>query len=162
MIRAFEKYAHKGETFTPDIFSNRGVSGIEGNIATAIGLSKGNKQKTISLLGDISFLYDLNSLGLLRSCQQPQIIIVANNHGGGIFKMLNFKGFDKIAPYMTTPHETDLEKLAMAYQVSFNRVHSIDNLNLIMSKLIEANAHQIIEVIIDDELSMKRTLALDL
>jgi 2-succinyl-5-enolpyruvyl-6-hydroxy-3-cyclohexene-1-carboxylate synthase len=161
LIRAFEKYAHKGVSFTPDIFSNRGVSGIEGNIATAIGLSKGNNQKTISLLGDISFLYDLNSLGLLRSCSQPQIIIVANNHGGGIFKMLNFKGFDKIASYMTTPHETDLEKLAMAYQITFNRVHTIENLHTAISSAIEATSHLIIEVIIDDDISMKRSETLD-
>jgi 2-succinyl-5-enolpyruvyl-6-hydroxy-3-cyclohexene-1-carboxylate synthase len=162
MIRAFEKYAHKGDQFIPQIFSNRGVSGIEGNIATAIGISKGNNKKTVSLIGDISFLYDLNSLGLLRTSSQPQIIIVANNRGGGIFKMLNFKGFEKIAPFMTTPHEIDLEKLALAYQITFHKIQKIEDLDSTLSKSFTANSHQIIEVLIDDEVSMKRSETLDL
>jgi len=160
MIRAFEKYTAENSEFMMNIYANRGVSGIEGHIATGIGLSKGNAQSTVNLMGDISFLYDVNSLGLLRSCAHPQTIIVANNRGGGIFKMLNFKNFEEIAPLMTTPHEIDLEHIAKAYQIAFTKVNNFSELKNALNKIKTTTSHSLIEVIIDDEISMKRSESL--
>ena len=70
------------------IFGNRGVSGIDGNIATACGLAQGNGKATLAVIGDLTFLHDLNSLVLLNKSEQPVVICVVNNGGGGIFSFL--------------------------------------------------------------------------
>jgi 2-succinyl-5-enolpyruvyl-6-hydroxy-3-cyclohexene-1-carboxylate synthase len=68
------------------IFGNRGVSGIDGNIATAAGIAHGLNKPLIALLGDLAFLHDLNSLSLLKNI--PLCLLVINNQGGGIFSFL--------------------------------------------------------------------------
>jgi 2-succinyl-5-enolpyruvyl-6-hydroxy-3-cyclohexene-1-carboxylate synthase len=70
------------------IYSNRGASGIDGLVATAAGVGKATRKITTLLIGDTSFLYDLNSLALLKQLDAPFIIIVINNDGGAIFNLL--------------------------------------------------------------------------
>ena len=70
------------------IYANRGTSGIDGSLSTAVGQSLIGKNKIHTLiLGDLSFFYDRN--GLWNNYLQPNLkIIVFNNHGGGIFRNL--------------------------------------------------------------------------
>ena len=73
----------------PDValYSNRGTSGIDGSLSTAIGASLVDDRQHILVLGDLSFFYDRN--GLWNNYLRPNIkIIVFNNHGGGIFRVL--------------------------------------------------------------------------
>ncbi len=48
------------------VYSNRGASGIDGLIATAAGVQRASARPTLAIVGDLSALYDLNSLALLR------------------------------------------------------------------------------------------------
>lgn len=73
---------------TATIFSNRGASGIDGLIATAVGIAKQHTTISCLVIGDTSFLYDLNSLALLKQLNTPFIILLLNNDGGGIFNLL--------------------------------------------------------------------------
>lgn len=70
------------------IFANRGISGIDGNIATAIGIATSLQKPLIAILGDLASLHDLNSLLQLQSKPIPMIFIIINNGGGGIFSFL--------------------------------------------------------------------------
>ena len=71
------------------IFTNRGASGIDGLLASAIGVSKIHHHRPVTLLlGDTSLLHDLNSMALLKQLQNPFVIIVLNNDGGSIFNLL--------------------------------------------------------------------------
>lgn len=72
------------------LFSNRGASGIDGLIATAAGIARGQPsgEVTTLLLGDTSALHDLNSLALLRHASHPVVVVLLNNDGGGIFSLL--------------------------------------------------------------------------
>ena len=81
--------------------ANRGVSGIDGNIASAIGFASAHQKPVILLIGDLAFLHDLNSLSLLKpktQNSQSLIIFLLNDNGGGIFSEL------KIAKYETYKH----------------------------------------------------------
>lgn len=69
------------------IFANRGISGIDGNIATAIGMATSLQNPLIAVLGDLASLHDLNSL-LQVNQSIPIIFIIINNGGGGIFSFL--------------------------------------------------------------------------
>jgi 2-succinyl-5-enolpyruvyl-6-hydroxy-3-cyclohexene-1-carboxylate synthase len=70
------------------VFANRGVSGIDGNIATAAGIAMACNKTVIALLGDMAVLHDLNTFGLLAKTGAPVIMVVVNNSGGGIFSFL--------------------------------------------------------------------------
>ena len=70
------------------VYSNRGASGIDGLISTAAGVQRATVKPTLVIVGDISALYDLNSLALLRDVSAPTILVIVNNNGGQIFSML--------------------------------------------------------------------------
>ncbi|MCB9252028.1 MAG: 2-succinyl-5-enolpyruvyl-6-hydroxy-3-cyclohexene-1-carboxylic-acid synthase [Flavobacteriales bacterium] len=72
-------------------YGNRGTSGIDGSTSTAVGYSILSKKKVFLLTGDVSFFYDLN--GLWNQELKPNLkIIVLNNMGGGIFRLLEGPG----------------------------------------------------------------------
>lgn len=70
------------------IGGNRGASGIDGILASAAGFLRGLDKPVTLLIGDLACLHDLNSLSMLRHLNQPMVIVVLNNNGGGIFDFL--------------------------------------------------------------------------
>ena len=70
------------------VLSNRGASGIDGLISTTAGVQRGTARPTLAIVGDISALYDLNALALLRHVSAPLVLIIVNNNGGQIFSLL--------------------------------------------------------------------------
>ena len=71
-----------------DIFCNRGANGIDGVISTALGVAAISDTPTYLVLGDLSFIHDLNSLVLAKMHKLDLMIVVVNNDGGGIFSFL--------------------------------------------------------------------------
>ena len=70
------------------VAANRGASGIDGTLATALGFARGHRQGATALIGDLALLHDLNSLALTTVWEKPFVSIVINNNGGGIFSFL--------------------------------------------------------------------------
>ena len=69
------------------IFANRGTSGIDGCLSTAVGCALATEEPVVALLGDMSFIYDRN--GLWHNYLPSNLrIVVLNNQGGGIFKLI--------------------------------------------------------------------------
>ena len=69
------------------IYCNRGTSGIDGSTATSMGAAWISQSPTLLITGDLSFFYDIN--GLWHNYLKPTTrIIVINNQGGGIFRIL--------------------------------------------------------------------------
>ncbi|HEM8137854.1 TPA: 2-succinyl-5-enolpyruvyl-6-hydroxy-3-cyclohexene-1-carboxylic-acid synthase [Providencia rettgeri] len=89
------------------VYSNRGASGIDGLISTMAGVQRATARPTLGIVGDLSALYDLNSLALLRSPSAPTVLIIVNNNGGQIFSML------------PTPEEARTNYYCMPQNVSF-------------------------------------------
>jgi 2-succinyl-5-enolpyruvyl-6-hydroxy-3-cyclohexene-1-carboxylate synthase len=87
------------------IGTNRGASGIDGTLASAIGFAVGLGQPVTLIIGDLALLHDLNSLALLRQAAVPVVIVVLNNHGGAIFSLLPIARQEALfRPYFLTPH----------------------------------------------------------
>lgn len=78
-------------------YGNKGVNGIDGNLATTAGIAKFHQRPMMLFIGDVSFLHDVNSLLLLKDL--PVLMVVMNNNGGGIFHLLpefnHFSDYDK-------------------------------------------------------------------
>lgn len=143
-IRDLERFSGTGEG---EFLFNRGASGIDGNIATAAGAALATDKATICLLGDQAFLYDVNSLALVKYSQKPFHTIVVNNQGGGIFSFLPVAQIDQntFTKNFTHPHEWNLKAAAEMYHLKYNLVKTpqelIEALNSTESSLIEIRSH---------------------
>ncbi|PHM37543.1 2-succinyl-5-enolpyruvyl-6-hydroxy-3-cyclohexene-1-carboxylic-acid synthase [Xenorhabdus innexi] len=99
------------------VYSNRGASGIDGLIATSAGVQRATAKPTLAIIGDISALYDLNSLALLREVSSPVVLIIVNNNGGQIFSLL------------PTPQEVRQQFYCMPQNISFNHAAAMFGLH---------------------------------
>jgi len=85
-IRVFDLFAAPAHG-NPCV-TQRGVSGIDGLIATAAGFAHHHRDGVTLVIGDLSALHDLNSLALLGAARHTCVVVVFNNDGGGIFDLL--------------------------------------------------------------------------
>jgi 2-succinyl-5-enolpyruvyl-6-hydroxy-3-cyclohexene-1-carboxylate synthase len=68
--------------------SNRGANGIDGVVSTALGAAAVSDGPVALVVGDISFLHDLNALVAAKLHGLSATIVLVNNDGGGIFSFL--------------------------------------------------------------------------
>ncbi|WP_218599443.1 2-succinyl-5-enolpyruvyl-6-hydroxy-3-cyclohexene-1-carboxylic-acid synthase [Polaribacter sp. NJDZ03] len=103
---------------TNTVFCNRGTSGIDGSTSTAIGAAFANKNQTVFITGDISFFYDSNALWNANIPKNFRIVLI-NNSGGGIFKIIPGPGTTNAAKYFETPHNLTAEHLCKMYNFDY-------------------------------------------
>ena len=118
-IRDAERYFFP-KTPVGEVFANRGVSGIDGNIATAVGIANGLKKPVIAILGDQTTLHDLNSLALIKQSIYPIILIVINNYGGGIFSFLPIREKKEVLDsHFANVHPFTFENAATMFSIPY-------------------------------------------
>jgi len=122
-IRDFEGFAAPRTGI--DVYANRGLAGIDGNISTALGIAHAHKA-TIAVLGDLSFLHDLT--GLIQSESINCRFIVINNDGGGIFSTLPQRGVNGFETVFGTPHGLNPAAIAQAMGITAKKVLSVKEL----------------------------------
>ncbi len=102
------------------VHCNRGANGIDGVIATAIGVAIATGAPTTLLIGDVAFLHDSSALiGLMKRGVDLRIVVV-DNDGGGIFSFLaqaSVLAGDRFEQLFGTPHGVDLAALASAHGI---------------------------------------------
>ena len=134
------------------VISNRGVSGIEGNIATSIGFAEGAGCPVTAVIGDLSFLHDLNSLLFLRESKAPVILVVVNNGGGRIFERLPMIRFPQILhPYMTAPHNLNFKMLAEQFELPYFRIDRPQELAEKYRLALQSKQSTLLEVLLSPE-----------
>lgn len=65
------------------VLANRGVNGIDGSMSTSVGYAAASGRLTFLMIGDLSFFYDMNSLGIRHRSTNLRIL-VTNNGGGAL------------------------------------------------------------------------------
>lgn len=70
-----------------EVFSNRGTSGIDGSNGTAVGAALAQDKIVTLVTGDMAFFYDRNAFWHSYDLSNLRIIVL-NNAGGGIFRMI--------------------------------------------------------------------------
>ncbi|NQX85709.1 MAG: 2-succinyl-5-enolpyruvyl-6-hydroxy-3-cyclohexene-1-carboxylic-acid synthase [Flavobacteriaceae bacterium] len=104
---------------TLSLFCNRGTSGIDGSTSTAIGASVVANDPVVCITGDLSFLYDSNALWNTHIPSNFKIIVI-NNGGGGIFRILpGHKNTDNFDTYFETQHQHTAENLCKMYRFDY-------------------------------------------
>lgn len=123
-IRDLEAFA--SPRFGISTYANRGLAGIDGSVSTAIGIALNSDVPTYAVMGDLTFLHDVNGLLIPDDEPQPDLtILVVDNNGGGIFSTLpqsDVPGFERI---FGTPHGRDLATIASAFGAEVVRIDSL-------------------------------------
>jgi 2-succinyl-5-enolpyruvyl-6-hydroxy-3-cyclohexene-1-carboxylate synthase len=109
------------------VYSNRGASGIDGLISTAAGVQRGTARPTLAIVGDLSALYDLNALALLRQASAPLVLIVVNNNGGQIFSLLPTPQSEREQFYLM-PQHVHFEHAAAMFGLKYHHPQNWDEL----------------------------------
>ena len=131
------------------VYSNRGASGIDGLLATAIGTAHiDKKSKTTLLLGDISFFYDSNSLLIAHKYKININIIVINNKGGQIFSKLPYakENIKKFREFWTTPVNLSIKKISQLYKANYTSLDSIQKIDNQLKIILKKPGINIIEI----------------
>ena len=117
--------------------SNRGQAGIDGTIATAVGICLGSgcadeasaptRERVTAVMGDLTACHDASSLALAAGVDAHLDIVVADDQGGGIFATLEHgraaspEAYDR---WFGLAQSVDYEALAAAYGVAFARAET--------------------------------------
>ena len=126
---------------------NRGVSGIDGITSTAAGLSAGLGKPVLLLIGDISFLHDLNALSLLDHEWNRVIVVVLNNGGGGIFSFLPVSGeTDVFETCFATPQKIDIRAAAETFGLGYVNPRTNREFSACISGALQSGSSMIVEV----------------
>ena len=138
------------------VFCNRGTSGIDGSTSTAVGAALKSEGPTLLISGDLSFLYDIN--GLWNEYLRPDFrIIVINNGGGGIFRILpgrqDNEGFER---FFETVHHARIDLISAAYGLDHIRAHDADSLEVGLQGLFKSGERpKLLEIVTSRTLNDK-------
>ncbi len=122
------------------VYCNRGTSGIDGTLSTAMGAALATpEQLHFVLIGDMSFFYDRNAWWHNYPCPNLKVILF-NNHGGGIFRLIDGpKAHPELEEYFVTKQKLSAKNLANEFDLNYFHVTNIESLVSQISKFIRSS-----------------------
>ncbi|WP_330632365.1 2-succinyl-5-enolpyruvyl-6-hydroxy-3-cyclohexene-1-carboxylic-acid synthase [Halocatena halophila] len=143
-------------------YANRGASGIDGIISTALGIGSTTDDQLIVLTGDLAFYHDMNGLLAIDRCDVDATIVLLNNDGGGIFNMLPIESFDPpFTEYFNTPHGLTFDPVADLYDLEYDAVQNRESFREAYRRALKNERTHLIEVSVDDDSSHRHREQLD-
>ncbi|SHH48162.1 2-succinyl-5-enolpyruvyl-6-hydroxy-3-cyclohexene-1-carboxylic-acid synthase [Winogradskyella jejuensis] len=136
------------------VFCNRGTSGIDGSTSTAVGAAVASEKPVTFITGDLSFFYDSNALWNNYIPNNFRIIVL-NNSGGGIFRILpGHKNTDNFDTYFETKHNLNASDLCNMYGFEYTSATDIQSLaSALESFYLASNSPKLLEVFTPSELN---------
>jgi 2-succinyl-5-enolpyruvyl-6-hydroxy-3-cyclohexene-1-carboxylate synthase len=141
------------------VFANRGASGIDGFVSTALGIATA-REATVALTGDLSFLHDAGGLVI---DQLPDVVfVVVDNDGGGLFDLLpqasHAPDFERL---FITPHGRDLLTLAGVHGMGAVEASSPGDLVDAINNGVSGGGAHMVRARVDREADLKTRRMLD-
>lgn len=113
---------------TIKVNANRGTSGIDGSISTSVGACLATDKITVLITGDLSFFYDRNGLWNNELPNKLRIIVM-NNHGGGIFRILDGSSkLQELDKYFETENLLNAENTAKDFNLDYFKITNYKSL----------------------------------
>jgi 2-succinyl-5-enolpyruvyl-6-hydroxy-3-cyclohexene-1-carboxylate synthase len=142
------------------VIANRGVSGIDGFVSTALGAATTTSEGTVAFCGDLSFLHDSN--GFVVDEIGDVVFVVVDNGGGGLFDLLpqaeHAPSFERL---FITPHGLDLTRLAAVYGLDSTIVGDAGEVVEEVGDRLEAGGAHLVLVPVGRETDLKARRSLD-
>lgn len=145
-VRDVDAYARPAPSRL-QVLGNRGASGIDGVVSTALGCAAGGAWPVAALVGDIALYHDMNGLLAARDQALNVVFVVVDNDGGGIFHMLPIRDFEPVfTPYFATPHGLDFRHAARMYGLPFTDVTSPEELEQAVASAVTRPGTEVVRV----------------
>ena len=129
-------------------YSNRGTSGIDGTISTAVGAASVSDKITTVISGDLSFFYDSNALWIKPMPGNLRMIII-NNQGGNIFRIIEGpKETKEVEHLFEAKHDLNAKHLTQAFGIDYLSARSESELEEALEHLFhqERNTACVLEI----------------
>jgi len=127
-------------------YCNRGTSGIDGSLSTAVGSAMISGKETILITGDLSFLYDSNGLWNNELPANLKILLL-NNGGANIFRMIgNQTVTADCQRFFDAPHQVNTAMLTNAYGVHHQVCKSKENFKEMVQECLNQPVCSVLEV----------------
>ena len=152
-IRQLDSWSGNGRQ-PLQLAANRGVSGIDGNLATFIGMAERAPGLAVALIGDLAFYHDMNSLLAARDCRL--LIILINNQGGAIFGYLPQARLPGYERYWNSDTGLPFRHAASLYGLHYQRVERQSQFAPALQTAIDGSGPHLIEVMVEREFSIRR------
>jgi 2-succinyl-5-enolpyruvyl-6-hydroxy-3-cyclohexene-1-carboxylate synthase len=144
-----------GEFDGREIYVNRGTAGIDGITSTAFGVSMALKKPGFLFTGDIAFLHDSNALLNAKLIEEPFFVILLNNGGGTIFRMLPIKEYKKkYFDYFETPQNVSVSALCRAHKIDHYLISRPEQLITVFEQNLDKPGVHVLECMTDADDSM--------
>ena len=142
------------------VFTNRGAAGIDGVTSTAAGIVAGTGRPAVLVTGDVAFVHDLNGLLARKELSAHLAVVVIDNGGGTIFRMLPLNESAEVHQrYFETPQDVDIASLCAGFKVDYQRIDSRSQLTGFQLPMSDAGI-SVIHVRTDADASMRLRKAL--
>lgn len=151
VVRDVDTYFAGREQALP-LAGNRGASGIDGNVSTALGMAA-ERGRVVALLGDLALAHDLGGLAAARGLNAA--LVVFNNGGGAIFGHLPQAPLASFERFWLTPSGLDLEKVAGLYGLGYARAETAAAAGDALSAALEGRGAWLVELRVDREASLR-------
>jgi 2-succinyl-5-enolpyruvyl-6-hydroxy-3-cyclohexene-1-carboxylate synthase len=136
-----------------EVFANRGTSGIDGCTSTALGCALGTNKTVYLLTGDVAFFYDRNAFWNSYLPNNLKVILF-NNHGGGIFRMIDGPSkLPELEPFFETKQTSNALNLAKEFGIHYFLVNTTFDLQQNLSEFFGQNQCQILEIDTDTKIN---------
>ena len=142
------------------VLGNRGASGIDGFVSTALGVAASGAP-TFALMGDLTLLHDASGLLWSAARGHDAVFVVPNNDGGAIFSFLEQRGLPEFADLFVTPHGLDLSKVAAGAEARHALVERGADFGPTVIEASRSGGTWIVEVPSDRDLNVARHLEVD-
>jgi len=128
---------------TSSYYANRGVSGIDGCTSTALGYSYLSEKPNILISGDLAFLYDSNAFWN-KYIDSGLKIIVVNNNGGGIFRIISGPSTtDQLDEFFEAHQTRTAASIAESYNLNYESAESPESLASKLPAFLNSTSKQI-------------------
>lgn len=136
-VRAFDRFRSTGGfSISSSLSFNRGASGIDGTLATGLGVAY-NGESALVVCGDHAFLYDLSLLPDLHDSGIQATVLIVDNKGGRIFEHLPVSKNDALDKYFVAAPNAKLSAIISAFGFACEEVSSTSELDEVLQRKYE-------------------------
>jgi len=138
------------------VLGNRGASGIDGVVSTALGAGSATTDHLTLVIGDLAYHHDGNGLLSVLRCGVDATIVLIDNDGGGIFHRLPIESFDPpFTEAFRTPHGLDFEPTGDLYGLDYAVVEDREGFRDAYAASVASDGTDVIDVRTDAEASQR-------